>query len=593
MTCNQSTTLVDVLSALLIPESLQQVCSTSLKLIENASTNQVSAAVAYNQHQINVLLIQLLAINFFSQNRKQVQNEINHLMQLSPPPQHPQQQLNSASMSTASQRRLVSQASNAADLEEYCEHKLLSLSPILGFSRKNYFVEYNINNDMQMEIISYLKPIEIFKNISLINKQFHTNVARMHQSSKHGNVFCNKHYAFKSFNKVKKYRDNNDNEITTIDFKLLGGEWVYGQIDGIDTNKNKIHVSANMGDTISKGPVAYSYIAPARTMSYRPGNKQKFVNILKHGYCSETCDVNLENVYFGTEDGRIAHILCGSIDEHTSGINIGDDMWRCGWIDFDLTWDQAIARNEEMFGVIYDIDNDKEEKNDEMVTNRDGKSEAKYNEKILESSDKENDKHAKTKTKPKTSTLEKNKKFRIFQVRVNVDITEEYNRHDDFIQRQIDENFVHVLRKTRNDRWILSLVFHIDDIDKFTYFGSKKTLSQQIEIKKYLFRIKFNNYDSGIMLKSKRKLLDAVNYSNYCVATPGGVFYAMSDNLKEREQLNKWYAISPATREAECANVQVSKNGVNKVYYDKEKDELWIKLLPLFSLVFEDSNAPV
>ena len=116
-----------------------------------------------------------------------------------------------------------------------------------------------------------------------------------------------------------------------------------------------------------------------------------------------------------------------------------------------------------------------------------------------------------------------------------MDITEEYNQHDYLIQEAIRHYFS--LVKTRNGRWLISLVFHIDDIDNFTYFGCKTSKCQQLETKKCLFNTIFASYNCGSMHDSKTKLLHAVNYPNYCTVTPCGVFYAMSDNLEERNNL--------------------------------------------------------
>ena len=292
ITCNESTTLVDVLSSTLIPKSLQQVCSTFLELIKNASSHQVSAAVEYNQHKINTLLIQLLTINFISQNQKQIENEVN---------------LNIVQLASRSQSPMPP----AMDLEEYCERKLLNLSPMVGFSRKNYFMAYKISNDIQMEIISYLKPIEIFKNIRLTSRKLNKNVEMMHQSSKYGYVFCSKHYRFESFSKTKKYCDRSDNDNINIDWELTSGQWLYGQATGMDTYTMEIHVSAVMGSQVFRGKARYSNAAPAGTMTCRPGDRHKFSNILKHGYCSKTCDVNLKNFNVWTEDGRYVNVISG------------------------------------------------------------------------------------------------------------------------------------------------------------------------------------------------------------------------------------------------------------------------------------------
>ena len=572
MTCNEPATFVDVLSSTLIPESLHQVCLTSLKLIENASSNQVSAAVEYNQNKLNVILIQLLTINFISQNKKQIENDIVQFSQAN---------------STYEQSETSSVVD--VDLEEYCEHKLLSLSPILGFSRKNYFIEHNISNDIRMEIISYLKPIEIFKNITLTNKILNENVQTMHQSYQYANVFCNKHYMFESFTKMKKYCENSDNDNKDMDWRFPDGAWVCGQVDSIDPKEMEVYVSAMIGDKVVTQMVGYLHVSPTCTMSFRPGNEHRFVNILKRGYCSETCDVNLKNFYVCTEDGRYPNVVSGYDDDDDEDENENEsDIWRCGWIDFDWTWTEAIERNEAMFGV------EKQKQTDEIAENK----HALKNKKILENSDKNNEER-KTETEAKNEENDtknknknKNKNFRMFQVRVNVDITEEYNKLDGLIRRKIHQFFP--LQQTREDRWIISFVFHIDDIDNFTYFGSKTTLTQQLKLKKYLFNKKFKGYDSGGINRSKAKLLDAVNYPNYCAVTPNGVFNAMSDNVEERKQFNKWYTIAKGTiREAECVNIAISDNAVNKVYYDKKNDQLSVKLLPWFRWILDDSNAPI
>ena len=94
-----------------------------------------------------------------------------------------------------------------------------------------------------------------------------------------------------------------------------------------------------------------------------------------------------------------------------------------------------------MFGITYDDKNGLKQKQKqkhahEVVKNM-GK-DGKKNEKILESSETQE-------TKRNTNKIEqretKNDKFRIFQVKVNVDITKEYNDHDFSLQMQIPEYF--------------------------------------------------------------------------------------------------------------------------------------------------------
>ena len=87
------------------------VNALSLKrVIENASPNQL-APVEYNQHEINIILAQLLIINFVSENEKEIENDLKSI--------------------------------DSNSLEQYWQNKLLSLSPI-RFLRKNCFIEYKI-----------------------------------------------------------------------------------------------------------------------------------------------------------------------------------------------------------------------------------------------------------------------------------------------------------------------------------------------------------------------------------------------------------------------------------------------------------------
>ena len=144
--------------------------------------------------------------------------------------------------------------------------------------------------------------------------------------------------------KLKKYCDTSDNDDTKIDWQLPHGQWMLGWVDGINTNINSVDVSAMIHGTIERGTLGYSSTAPARTMSDRPGNRYKFVNILKRGYCNETCDVNLENFCVSTHDGRFGANLTN---------NGANDAWRCGWIDFDWTWNQAIKTKKLIYGVTY------------------------------------------------------------------------------------------------------------------------------------------------------------------------------------------------------------------------------------------------
>ena len=191
-----------------------------------------------------------------------------------------------------------------------------------------------------------------------------------HQSYKHGNVFCNKHYVFESFDKVKKYCDKSNDDNRNIDWELADGQWVHAWIDDIDSNMRQVHLGAKVGDRNVRGKPA------ACSMSFRPGNRSKFVNILKHGYCSESCDVNLKNCSFWLESGRPAHLIHCFEDENTfeentnedtkngngnGNINKGD-IWKCGWIDFEWALRDTACRNHVVFDTNINICDDEDEK---------------------------------------------------------------------------------------------------------------------------------------------------------------------------------------------------------------------------------------
>ena len=133
---SQASLLSEFVSFDKIPSNLQHVRQCSLDIVSNASSYQINAAVEYNQNEINKLLIQLLTINFIKQNEATIQSEI---------------------------KEFNNKNNNTQPLENYCNEKLLEISPIHGFSRKHYFLEYNVSSDIRMEILTYLKPIELLK----------------------------------------------------------------------------------------------------------------------------------------------------------------------------------------------------------------------------------------------------------------------------------------------------------------------------------------------------------------------------------------------------------------------------------------------
>ena len=69
----------------------------------------------------------------------------------------------------------------------------------------------------------------------------------------------------------------------------------------------------------------YKTLAPLGTMANRPVNIDRFVNILKHGYFSETCDINLKG--FSRKISGAGYVYDPS----------HDGVWVCARIDFVRT----------------------------------------------------------------------------------------------------------------------------------------------------------------------------------------------------------------------------------------------------------------
>ena len=520
---NKESSIAQLLSKHLVHHSLHHICDTSLKLIENASKDQISTAIRYNYHQLNTLLIQLLAINFIGQNQQKIKNDIE---------KHDQQ--------------IQSHLESLSQCQSYCERQLLSLSPIIGFSRKNYFVQCNISDDVRMKVLSYLKPIEIFQTIPSINKRFNKNVKTMHQSYSYENMFCNKNFVFESYEEMCSYLRRHQHK-QSVDWRMdSNGCWVCGAIESTDVylDYEKVFL-ATVGTDEKKiyQYVKWHQVAPSGRMTRRPANMERFVNILKRGYFSEVCDVNLKDFCFLSTSGDRYINLVSNVNEENQE---NEDIWRCGWIDFDWTWEQMVGSSE--------------------------------NSNFLE-----------------ISKNIKRQKFPIFQIRVQVDITQEYESYDEDTQLLVDDDESFNLVKTENDEYLVSLVFHSDDVKNITYFGHKTTQEEQLKAKRDTFNWYVTSDNDFQVDESKVKILQAVGYPNYCILTPNSIFNAISKTEEERTQFNKLYNKDENTIvwENECMNIQVSQNGVNKVYYDKIKDELLVKIAPNGDeFILDDVNAP-
>ena len=102
-----------------LPNNLLSMTQCSMNLIEKASTLQIEAALKHNQEIVNKFLVKLLTIQFISKHQTIITNDLNQIQN--------QTHNNNNNNNTTND-----------NLAKYCETKLLKLSPILGFTRKDY-----------------------------------------------------------------------------------------------------------------------------------------------------------------------------------------------------------------------------------------------------------------------------------------------------------------------------------------------------------------------------------------------------------------------------------------------------------------------
>ena len=418
---------------------LQTVSDMAFKVIDNASREQINTAVQYNQDEINKLLVKLLAVNYIADNETDIIKDIDD-------------------------------TTKSIDYN-YCERKLLKLSPILGFSRKDYFAEYQISSDIQMKIVSYLKSLEILKTIPLINKKFKSCIDQMHISPTYSTIFSSKFFRFLSIDELCNYFESRKKNTTIgqpkMDVQFVNGSWKQCKIEIFDKGFRPGVSVSGYSDDIYEEPiiVAFSRIAPFGCMTQRKGNKDRLADVLSRGYCNETCDVYLD---FSSEyDPPIySHGFKWWCNKHQPG-------WRCGWINWYRTyW----------------------------------------------------------------------KLPRMCQIIVDVCIDQEWSKFNDSNRKRIERGYK---TGTRFGKKTVSINFHIDDIEYFTYFGHKTTKAQQEElIQDYqieavapdvaMGRV-YNHtnwrFDDNEDLTTKGQVLEEMKQ---IVVTPCGVFNGITNDKKKK-----------------------------------------------------------
>ena len=540
---SESSLLSMFVSLNITPSKLRDVCQCSLDIVDNASSHQINAAVKHNQNEINKLLIQLLTVNYISKNEQTIDNEIKNL------------KLDNENTNN----------SNSKQLTNYCNQKLLEISPIHGFSPKRYLVEYKISDDVRMEILTYLKPIQLFKSISRVNKQFNKNVKTMHEStnSKYMSLFDTSNFTFNSFLEIEEYYNNSKrkslyNGQIYVDWRHSNGFFYYGPVTGINTFSQCISARALGNNPTSRSGIVWWEAAPYHNVAYRPCNKNRFKNtIIKRGYYNETCDINISKfgeTVVNNEKSTYEwfHIKHGFVD--LSAMTSIPDCWVCGKINFFSTLNNAVFYTCHRNGVsITDVDDI-------------------YNPK----------KYHRIK-----DSLEKS--FNLCQIFIDVDITQYYDKYSAVEIAAIHAKFpIHV--ETRNGRKIVSvsLVVHGDDRCNFSFFGDKSS----IEDRK---KITMSGFCNGKVNKAKQKFLDLIGYPNYFTLAPSGCICRLDDDKKFNFWCNRWKQCdcSATLYSAGTMKRGIDKDILNKIHYDEEKDELVItKLYTNAVIMVIDSDVP-
>ena len=611
----------------IIPPTLHDVCKCSLDIIENASSNQISAAVEFNQQEINKMLLKLLTINFISKNQQEIHDEVNLLRNDNS--DNNRQKEKEKEMEKDTQKQFKTEkikicSNHIFDLSQYCEKKLLDLSPIYGFSRTNYFLEYNISDDIRLEIISYLKPIEFFQSISLLNKQFNCNVLNIHESNneKYTKLFVNRHFAFETFSQVKKYYEYSVNIsrdcIGKVDWQMGNGGWVVGAFEDLNHFEQSANVTAIVGGYPFRARNAPTGVAPYHTVTHRPCNLNRFKNtILKRGYCNEAVDINLTKFIFPAPEDVIEqeavtlgidindeslsasiHLASGVVLPEFSLMNSNfgsSDWWICGQIDFEQTYAESCTRIHNYNGY---------NNNNGNISNIDSNN---NNSGIMSRINRIN-------------RIDTRDRFPIYQVWIVVNITRFFEKHSVAVQQAIRDHFINDIMEENNEQW-LSVAIHGDDVENVNYFGYKSSdADQQLLIKAMTSRNSVDNNNNNndnnndddtkkndengsgnvdfSLSASKQQLLDAIEYPSYCLVMPDGVVDCLTSDKKDIDKiLNKWSNDRGSLcrkYEQEAMKHIVSKQGLSKIGYDEINDQLYVKLLIYsdYLLRLQDNTIP-
>ena len=503
----------------MVSSTLENICTTSLDIISNASSSQINAAIDHNKDEINKILVKLLTINFLSKNANTIENETKEFNKTTDKPDN---QL----------------------IKGYCGTKLLEISPIHGFFQNDYFLHYNISSDLQSHILTFIRPLQLFESVSLLNKQFNRNVKTMHESTneKYSNVFSSKNFTFESFTQLKNYCARRINSSSTleamIDVERAPQCFKYGYVTNVNNFKKVIdtEVPLSNGHMLAIPGCSSRQVAPFRSMTFRPCNLNRFKNnIIKHGYCGETCDINLSKY-------SVPYIDHNNINTTTQLIHFGrgllstsapldyennsKDFWACCKID----WDGSLRC---MLG--------------------------KY----------------------------------ISQIYVWVDISKIWTQFGPNLQQYVTAVYGAPVEK--ENRQMLAFCVHPDSCDIIKPFGSKTNKEQQLDAKKMVrevskFRISMSQFT----------MFGLIGRKSYCTLTPHGPCSPLT-NQEKFDAFCQARGVVPQCFDNEILNYPTFENiddhVLSKIKFDRNlingELKLWIKIaMSNFMLDFEDETAP-
>ena len=188
------------------------------------------------------------------------------------------------------------------------------------------------------------------------------------------------------------------------------------------------------------------------------------------------------------------------------------------------------------------------------------------------------------------------KPFEIFQIYVDIDITDYYfDEYNDTERSAICEYFENNLTTSDDGRQILTVTSHGVDSSLLRYFGDKSSIDNRNKI----IDSKFCNWDVD---KPKQRFLDLIGYPNYCLMTPEGPACRLTNDNEEKAKYEKWNKIwgedgIDTPLDIYVSNYlmtqEINKDILTKIYYDEKKDELFVRLLfDQFNLTFIDNDVP-